>query len=125
MYLGAYNNVISTLETLSPSYDPQINLNRRIIQLRAYISKKDFNSSSSADASSPIIQVLNILTKYLSGKGAKAEHVDAVKLLMNKMNMNDFDDEVLHVLIASLFYYEGLYEDALRLLALKPKGIEW
>jgi hypothetical protein len=126
-YLGSFQQVIN--DATNPSITPRTEvarLERKVYLYRAQIAQGRFspalNEIKPSDA--PELRAVQLFAKYLStpDSHSKSEIISATQALVASTQS---PSPLFSVIASTIFYYEGLLDDALRTLAPFPKHLEW
>ncbi|KAK9766684.1 hypothetical protein K7432_004073 [Basidiobolus ranarum] len=125
-YVGAYQQVINqcTNPSTEPSYEDG-KLERLVFLYRSYIAQGNCDIVlKEIDDKQPIdLKVTKLLAQYVSAdKAGKQKAItEAQALATDELNSNNGS---VQIVLGTLLYREGLYEDALRLLVKHSKNLE-
>lgn len=131
-YLGAYQQVVNDATNPALSLRSDIaKLERKVYLHRAYLAQKRFTSTiseiSDTDATAPELRAVRALAQYLSSldSNSAAGRENAVTSARSLLgNGGVASSPLLAVLVATVFYHEELFEEALKTLAAYPRSLE-
>ncbi|KAK9695627.1 hypothetical protein K7432_012864 [Basidiobolus ranarum] len=125
-YVGAYQQVINqcTNPSTEPSYEDG-KLERLVFLYRSYIAQGNCDIVlKEIDDKQPIdLKVTKLLAQYVSAdKAGKQKAItEAQTIATDELSSNN---RSVQIVLGTLLYREGLYEDALRLLVKHSKNLE-
>ncbi|KAJ3412661.1 hypothetical protein HDV05_000411 [Chytridiales sp. JEL 0842] len=125
-YLGSYQQVIN--DAMNPAITPRTDqgrLERKVYLYRAQIAQGRYSPSLNEikPSDAPELKAVQILARYLSASDPQGKQV-SVSAAQELLSDSKPATPLLAVIIATVFYYEGLLEDALRTLAPFSKNLE-
>ncbi|KAJ3197396.1 hypothetical protein HK101_003822 [Irineochytrium annulatum] len=124
-YLGGFQQVVN--DATNPAVVPrsdQARNDRRVYLYRAYIAQGRYNPALNeiTDSDSPELVAVKALAKYLTSSDTAGKE-GAVKTAQALVEQG-ISSPLLAVVLASIFYQDGLFEDALKAVVLFPKNLE-
>ncbi|CAG8625117.1 13906_t:CDS:2 [Funneliformis caledonium] len=138
-YTGSFQQVINEANSRA-KVSEAANLERKIYLYRAYIAQQKYNLVISEIKSSDEIdlQVVKILAIYLqakpsvgsvglnNGSGGESKKEEALKELRDVVlsDPTNLINPTVQIIAGSIFYHEGLYEEALKILVRHNKNLE-
>jgi coatomer protein complex subunit epsilon len=140
LFIGSFQQVINEANSRS-QVSETAKLERKIYLYRAYIAQGKYNLVISEIKSTDAIdlQVIKILAIYLQAKtsgsgsgsngsvGDEKKKEEALKELREVIlsDPSNAINSTVQIIAGTIFYNEGLYEEALKVLVRHNKNLEW
>jgi coatomer protein complex subunit epsilon len=113
-YIGNYQQCVTEAQKLKVS--GELKLDRDVLLYRAYIAQRKYAVvlSEVTASSPPQLQAVRLFADYLSNESRRDKILSEVSAKLSASV--DLNNHVLFLMAASIFFYEGSYDEALRAL---------
>jgi len=115
-YLGNMQNCINNAQHIKANLSPEQKLEKDMYMYRAYMAQKKYGliSDEIKPNMSSQLKSIKLLANYLSGdSNVRADILKGLESRVSNTDVNAFMEILIY---ASIYYYENIYESALRIL---------